>query len=99
MRRLFVILAVATVMVATMVGLSLVASAESASAQVSGQTVACAPWQREWFVSESGWWYYWSYRWCYNPSIRGSWYVDWAGWYWDGPAPGYRPGYHSGSPY
>ena len=66
----------------------------SASAQEPGQTVSCAPWQIAWYVSESLWWYGWSWRWCYNPSIQGSWYVDWASWAWGGYAgPGYTPGY------
>jgi hypothetical protein len=88
-RRLALTLVVVAIMVATMAG-----GALSAGAQVPGQTVACAPWQQAWYISESGWWYNWDWRWCYNPSIQGAWYVDWAGWNWDGPAyPPYTPGW------
>ena len=94
MRRLVVILAVVAVVVVTMMGAALAASAQQANAQVPGQTVACAPWQKAWYISYSGWWYHWNWRWCYNPSIQGSWYVDWAGWAWDEPAtPPYSPGW------
>ncbi len=94
-KRLIVVLTVVTLMVATMAG-----GALSAGAQVPGQTVSCAPWQRAWYVSNSEWWYWWNWRWCYNPSLQGAWYVDWAGWEWDGYCgPGCRPGYHSGGPY
>jgi len=93
-RRLGITLLVVAIMLATMMG-----SAPTASAQVPGSTVDCAPWQRAWFISYSGWWYYWWWRWCYNPSIRGSWYVDWAGWQWDGPAyPPYTPGWQFDRP-
>lgn len=67
---------------------------QEASAQVPGQTVSCSPWEQAWYVSTGGWWYYWWWRWCYNPSIQGGWYVDWAGWQWDGYAgPEYTPGF------
>ena len=97
MRRLAITLMVVAVMVATMVG-----GALTASAQVPGQTVACAPWQQAWYVSYSEWWYFWTWRWCYNPSIQGGWYLDWVNWYWgsyeQGPGnflagPGLAPGY------
>ena len=92
-RRLVVALTVVAIMVAAMVGGPL-----SASAQVPGQTVACAPWGKAWYVSHSGWWYFWWWRWCYNPSLQSPWYVDWAGWDW-GPYAGLPPGYYSGGPY
>ena len=48
-RRLTITLVVVAIMVATMAG-----GAVSAGAQVPGQTVACAPWQQAWYISESG---------------------------------------------
>jgi hypothetical protein len=94
-RRLAITLLVVAVMAATTVGGALTASAQT----MPGQTVACAPWQQAWYVSASGWWYWWNWRWCYNPSIQGSWYVDWAGWHWDGPAsPPYAPGWQYNKP-
>ena len=92
-RRLLVVLTVVAIMAATLAG-----GALSAGAQVPGQVQYCAPWQLAWYVSESGWWYSWNWRWCYNPSILGGWFVDWAGWQWDGYA-GLRPGYYSGGPF
>lgn len=95
MRRLAITLMVVAVMVATMLGSAMTASAQG----VPGQTVACAPWQQAWYISPSGWWYYWWWRWCYNPSLEGAWYRDWAGWQWDGPAhPPYAPGWQYNRP-
>ncbi len=94
MRRLVVVLVTVAIMAATMMGSTL-----TASAQVPGQTVACAPWQQAWYISYTGYYYYWWWRWCYNPSIQGSWYIDWAGWQWDGPAyPPYAPGWQYNRP-
>ena len=77
MRRLVVILAVAAIMVATMLGTAL-----TASAQMPGQPI-CGPWQQARYVSASGWPYIWNWRWCHNPSEQGDpYYVDWAGWEW-----------------
>ncbi len=77
MRRLVVILAVAAIMVATMLGTAL-----TASAQMPGQPI-CGPWQQARYVSETGWPYIWNWRWCHNPSEQGDpYYVDWAGWEW-----------------
>ncbi len=77
MRRLVVILAVAAIMVATMLGTAL-----TASAQMPGQPV-CGPWQQARYVSATGWPYIWNWRWCHNPSEQGDpYYVDWAGWEW-----------------
>jgi hypothetical protein len=76
-RRLVVILAVAAIMVATMLGTAL-----TASAQMPGQPI-CGPWQQARYVSASGWPYIWNWRWCHNPSEQGDpYYVDWAGWEW-----------------
>ena len=92
-RRLVVVLTVVAVMAATLAGGALSAGAQP------GRTVACAPWQQAWYISRSEWWYWWNWRWCYNPSLERAWYVDWAGWEWDGYAgPGYSPGYYSGGP-
>ena len=77
MRRLVVILAVAAIMVATMLGTAL-----TASAQTPGQPI-CGPWQQARYVSATGWPYIWNWRWCHNPSEQGDpYYVDWAGWEW-----------------
>ena len=79
MRRLVVILAVAAIMAATMVGGSL-----AASAQTVGQPT-CGPWQQARYVSASGWPYIWNWRWCINYTVTPedqTWYVDWAGWEW-----------------
>ena len=77
MRRLVVILAVAAIMVATMLGTAL-----TASAQMPGQPI-CGPWQQARYVSATGWPYIWNWRWCHNPSEQGDpYYVDWAGWEW-----------------
>ena len=79
MRRLVVILAVAAIMVATMLGTAL-----SASAQMPGQPT-CGPWQQARYVSASGWPYFWWWRWCINYTVAPEdqqWYVDWAGWEW-----------------
>jgi hypothetical protein len=76
-RRLVVILAVAAIMVATMLGTAL-----TASAQMPGQPI-CGPWQQARYVSATGWPYIWNWRWCHNPSEQGDpYYVDWAGWEW-----------------
>ena len=99
MRRLVVALMIVVVIAATGVmgptmtlGTTWVDTA-SASAQEPGQP-QCAPWQIAWYVSEGLWWYGWSWRWCYNPSLQDPWYIDWASWAWGGYAgPGYTPGY------
>lgn len=104
MRRLVVALMIVAVMAATGVvgptmtpGTTWVDTA-SASAQEPGQP-NCAPWQIAWYVSEGLWWYGWSWRWCYNPSLQNPWYIDWASWAWGGYAgPGYTPGYQYSVP-
>jgi hypothetical protein len=76
-RRLVVMLAVGAIMVATMLGTAL-----TASAQMPGQPI-CGPWQQARYVSATGWPYIWNWRWCHNPSEQGDpYYVDWAGWEW-----------------
>jgi hypothetical protein len=77
-RRLIVILAVAAIMAATMLGTAL-----TASAQMVGQPT-CGPWQQARYVSASGWPYFWNWRWCinYSEGPEAKWYVDWAGWEW-----------------
>lgn len=91
MRRLVVAFMAAAVMVAMVVigptitvplGTTGNDPAASASAQEVGQPT-CGPWQIAWYVSESLWWYGWSWRWCHNPSEQGDpYYVDWASWHW-----------------
>ena len=96
MRRLIVALVVLSVMAVAMVAgpATQVSGPTSASAQVPGQTTYCGPWFEAWYISQSNWWYWWTYRWCYNPSIQGGWYKDWAGWQWDGYAgAGNTPGF------
>ncbi len=95
MRRLIVALVVLSVLTVAMVaGVSATTVTTSASAQVPGQTTYCGPWFQAWYISESNYWYDWTYRWCYNPSIQGGWYKDWAGWQWDGYAgTGNTPGF------
>ena len=44
-------------------------------------TLICAPWSKEWDVSEGQWVSDW-YRWCvdssvYNPMVESSWYREW----------------------
>lgn len=105
MRRLIVALMIVVVMVATGVigpaatlGPTWVVDTASASAQEPGQPT-CSPWQIAWYVSEGLWWYGWSWRWCYNPSLQNPWYIDWASWAWGGYAgPGYTPGYQYSVP-
>jgi hypothetical protein len=72
-------------MVAAVMAAMIMVGALSVNAQVPGQTEHCESWQTEWGISE-GWWWYQYYRWCYNPSIEGGWYIDWDGWGWWGPA-------------
>ena len=76
MRRLVVTLIVIAVMAATMG--SVVAQAQTSSAQAGGsqQMVGqphCSPWQIAWYVSYGGYWYGWSWRWCYNPALPNPW--------------------------
>ena len=116
MRRLVIALVVLSVMASTMVigpgmplGTSAVAPGISeASAQqppIGGPTY-CGPWQLAWYVSYSEYWYFWFWRWCYNPSlppsetVGGGWYVDYASWRWGSYAgPGVPPGFQYNAPY
>lgn len=107
-RRLVLALTVVTVMAVSMIGSPLaivgsvqVGGAESASAQPGAPTY-CGDYRTAYYVSSGGYWYAWVFRWCYNPSIQGGWYIDWVNWYWgsyaNGPGnflagPGYTPGY------
>ena len=102
MRRLVVAFTVVAVMVAMgVVGPTVplgttggTPPASSASAQQIVGQPTCEPWQIAWYVSESLWWYGWSWRWCHNPSLENPWYVDWASWAWGGYAgPNETPGY------
>jgi hypothetical protein len=91
-RRLVAILAVATIMAATLVGgptvllggMKVADPVSPAEAQpMVGQTT-CGPWQQARYVSASGWPYFWWWRWCinYSEGPAAQWYVDWAGWEW-----------------
>jgi hypothetical protein len=75
---------------------SLVAAGARSPQPTVGPPIYCGPWYQNWYVSSSGrWWYFWWWRWCYTPWVRGGWYIDWAGWRWDGRC--HRdcyPGYH-----
>lgn len=107
-RRLVLALTVVAVMAGAMIGGPLaivggvqVGGAKSASAQPGAPTY-CGDYRTAYYVSSGGYWYAWVFRWCYNPSIQGGWYIDWVNWYWgsyaNGPGnflagPGYTPGY------
>ena len=97
MRRLILALVVIAVMATTTGVVPQVASAQAGTQSGGNQIVGqptCGPWQIAWYVSYSGWWYGWSWRWCHNPSLENPWYVDWASWAWGGYAgPDIPPGY------
>ena len=74
---------------------------QDAAAQPGAPTY-CGDYKTAYYVSSGGYWYAWVFRWCYNPSIQGGWYIDWVNWYWGsydrGPGnylagPGLVPGY------
>jgi len=49
--------------------------------QPATTTIICAPWSKEWDVSEGQWVSDW-YRWCvdssvYDPAVESSWYKEW----------------------
>ena len=49
--------------------------------QPATTTIICAPWSKEWDVSEGQWVSDW-YRWCvdssvYDPAVESSWYREW----------------------
>ena len=113
-RRLILALTVVSVMAGALVaGPSVVVGGlqvggpESVSAQPGAPTY-CGPYETAFYVSSGGYWYAWVFRWCYNPSIQGGWYIDWVNWYWGSPAngpgnylagPGYTPGFQYSVPY
>ena len=41
-----------------------------------GAPTYCGDYKTAYYVSSGGYWYAWVFRWCYNPSIQGGWYVD-----------------------
>lgn len=46
----------------------------------------CGPEQQQYYLNAAGtWWYYWTYRECYEGPDQG-WVTVWDNWYWDGPA-------------
>jgi hypothetical protein len=91
-RRLVAILAVATIMAATLVGgptvllggMKVADPVPPAYAQTMVGQPTCGPWQQARYVSASGWPYFWWWRWCinYSEGPAAQWYVDWAGWEW-----------------
>lgn len=108
-RRLILALTVVAVMVGALVagpsvtvgGGPQVVGPEPVLAQPGAPTY-CGPYKTAYYVSSGGYWYAWVFRWCYNPSIEGGWYIDWVNWYWgsyeQGPGnflagPGLAPGY------
>src|SRR5215216_6343832 len=57
------------------------AATEPATEQPATTTIICAPWSKEWDVSEGQWVSDW-YRWCvdssvYDPMVESSWYKEW----------------------
>ncbi len=108
-RRLVLALAVVAAMMgvhaagptSTLGGPHGVVGPQDAAAQPGAPTY-CGDYKTAYYVSSGGYWYAWVFRWCYNPSIQGGWYIDWVNWYWgsyaNGPGnflagPGYTPGY------
>ncbi len=61
-----------------------------------GATIYCGDYKTAYYVSSGGYWYAWVFRWCYNPSIQGGWYIDWVNWYWGSYDRG--PGYYLAGP-
>jgi len=54
---------------------------DPAMEQPATTTIICAPWSKEWDVSEGQWVSDW-YRWCvdssvYDPMVESSWYREW----------------------
>jgi hypothetical protein len=54
---------------------------DPATEQPATTTIICAPWSKEWDVSEGQWISDW-YRWCvdssvYDPAVESSWYREW----------------------
>jgi len=54
---------------------------DPATEQPATTTIICAPWSKEWDVSEGQWVSDW-YRWCvdssvYDPMVESSWYREW----------------------
>ncbi len=79
-----------------------VESGTTEAAAQPGAPTYCGDYRTAYYVSSGGYWYAWVFRWCYNPSIQGGWYIDWVTWYWGsydrGPGnflagPSYTPGY------
>jgi hypothetical protein len=116
-RRLILALTVVAVMVGALVagsaatvvvgGLEVSSGTQTAVAQPGAPTYR-GPYETAFYVSSGGYRYAWVYRWCYNPSIQGGWYIDWVNWYWgslaNGPGnylagPGYTPGFQYSVPY
>jgi hypothetical protein len=57
------------------------APTDPATVQATATTIICAPWSKEWDVSEGYWVSDW-YRWCvdssvYDPTLESSWYREW----------------------
>ena len=71
-------------------------SGTNVAAAQPGAPTYCGDYRTAYYVSSGGYWYAWVFRWCYNPSIQGGWYIDWVNWYWGSYDRG--PGYHLAGP-
>ena len=82
-RRLVLALAVVAAMMgvhaagptSTLSGPHGVVGPQDAAAQPGAPTY-CGDYKTAYYVSSGGYWYAWVFRWCYNPSIQGGWYVN-----------------------
>ncbi len=59
------------------------ATTDPATEQPATTTIICAPWSKEWNISQGQWVYDW-YRWCvdsstYDPAVESSWYKEQGG--------------------
>jgi hypothetical protein len=79
MRRIKLVLALATVMVAIMMSSVLPATAQMMGNQ-GGSGISCAPWTWDWYWSSSAQWWYWEWHRACSDSM-GSW-IQWDGWDW-----------------
>ncbi len=84
-KRIFLLAAVVAVVAATLAG-SVLSSIGHAQGGTAVPTQICAPWSKEWDVSE-GYWYFTWYRWCYDPSVSDpsyeeNWYTELGNWEW-----------------
>lgn len=83
-KRIFLLAAVVVVVAATFA--TSVLSIGHAQEGTAVPTQICAPWSKEWDVSEGRWYFTW-YRWCYDPSVSDpsyeeNWYTELGNWEW-----------------